>query len=124
MTRDPEYERWKRKYPRFPGVATCVELLRRGNVRGAWVDIICGELEEHARECTAELLDAIRADANRGIRPILLGVIENAGIPEALPLFVELLDDPDESTRAHAVRGLKRLDTKEARQALWQAGQR
>src|SRR5260370_1408574 len=34
---DPEYKRWKRKYPKFPCVAKCVEVLRSRNVRGTWV---------------------------------------------------------------------------------------
>ena len=57
---DPECERWDRKFPRFPGVAKCVELLRSGNVRGTWVDIICDELTTHAHESVQEIIDEAR----------------------------------------------------------------
>ena len=43
-----EVQWWRRDYPAFPGVATCVALLRRPNVRGSRVDRICAELAAHA----------------------------------------------------------------------------
>lgn len=121
---DPEYERWKRKYPAFPGVAKCVELLRQTNVQGEWIDIICFELQDHATEDPAELIEAIRAPENKGVRLILLGVLENAAVPEAIPLFSDVLQSGDESERDYAIRGLEEIDTKEARTVLWRAGVR
>jgi len=39
-----------------------------------------------------------------------------------LPFLLEHLNDENESIRDWAVRGLRDLDTKEARTALWRAG--
>jgi hypothetical protein len=119
MVEDPEYKRWKRKHPKFPGVATCVELLGRSNVRGSLVDIICGELQSNASTHAAELLAAFRTEHGQRVRHILLGVICEAKLPEALPLFVEFLQSEDEGLRSWSERGLQTLDTPEARKALW-----
>ena len=54
---DPEYQRWGRRYPRFPGVAECANLIRAGKARGAWADIIAFELGENASTCLAELTE-------------------------------------------------------------------
>jgi hypothetical protein len=121
---DPEYEQWYRQYPRFPGVAKCVELLRSPNVHGAWIDIICYELEEHAHENAQELIRATRTEINinSGVGRILLHVVADSKLPEAFDLFAELLQSPDETLRPYGVTGLKQLDTKAARRLLWQHG--
>lgn len=116
---DPEYDRWCRKYPHFPGVAKCVELLHSTNVRGLWIDIICDELLLNAHDHADELIAATRAGVEQG-STILLHVLADAKLPEALPLFAELLRSPDESLRHYGVAGLKQLDSKEARRLLWE----
>src|SRR5262249_21994873 len=82
---DPVEARWKRQYLKFPGVAKCVELLGRHNVRGYLIDIICWELEENAKAHAAELIAAFRREQNEWIRRILLVVMSEAKLPEALP---------------------------------------
>ncbi len=121
---DPEEQRWNQKYPRFPGVAKCVELLHRSNVQGAWVDIICYKLEKHARDNANELIAVTRAELEResGVERILLHVVIDSQLPAAIDLFAELLQSPDESLRPYGVQGLKRLDSKEARRLLWKYG--
>ena len=47
---DPDYERWKRRYPKYPGLDVYVDLLRSGKVRGTQIDIICAEIASHASE--------------------------------------------------------------------------
>jgi len=121
MAMDPEYDRWKRKYPRFPGVAKCVDLLRSRNVHGSWVDIICQELQDHVAESVSELLTAFRAEPNGVVRLILLGIIAEARLPEALPLLTEYLHSTDVSLQRSAEFGLQNLGTSEARQVLWEA---
>jgi HEAT repeat protein len=116
---EPEYSRWKRKYPRFPGVAKCVDLLARSNVRGSWVDIICGELLEAAAIHGAELIAAFRNEKDARVRSILLSIIAEAKLPEALSVLVETLRSEDETLRSYSERGLESLDTPEARNALW-----
>lgn len=119
---DPEEQRWDRKYPRFPGVAKCVEFLHRTNVQSTWIDIICIELEKHAEKNSNELITATRKEIERnsGIGRMLLHVVADSKLPEALPLFAELLQSPDESLHPYAVSGLKQLNIKEARRLLWE----
>jgi hypothetical protein len=122
VTEDPVYTRWKRQHPKFPGVAKCVELLGRRNVQGSLVDIICRELRENASCHTVELMAAFQAERDERVRRILLGIICEAKLPEALPVFAEHLRSEDESLRYWSEVGLRSLDTHESRKALWEAG--
>jgi hypothetical protein len=119
---DPEYIRWKRKYPKFPGVAVCVELIGRRNVWGGRLEVVLRELQEHAREHGAELIDAFRAEKDAWVRCILLMILADQKVPEALPVFIEHLQSDDESLRHWAILGLRTLDTHDSRKALWEAG--
>lgn len=115
---DPVYTRWKRRHPKFPGVAKCVELLGRRNVQGGLVDIICEELRANASAHAAELIAAFRAASNERVRRILLGIICEAKLPDALPVFVEHLRSQDESLRYWSERGLRSLNNHASRKAL------
>jgi hypothetical protein len=119
---DPVYTRWKRQHPKFPGVARCVGLLGRRNVQGSRVDIICAELQANSSSHGAELIVAFRAEPDLRVRRILLGMISEARLPEALPLFAEGLSSEDEILRYWSEQGLRSLDTPESRKALWEAG--
>jgi hypothetical protein len=122
MVQDPVYTRWKRRHPKFPGVPKCVELLRRRNVLGSRVDIICGELQDNACAHAAELIAAFRGEPDEHVRRILLGIICEAKLPEALPVLVESLRSEDDTLRYWSEEGLRSLDSHEARKALWEAG--
>lgn len=124
MIEDPVYARWKRQYPKFPGVAKCVELLGRSNVTGGLVDILCQELEANAATHAADLIAAFRAEKDARVRHIVLGILCEAKLPEALPVFVENLNSEDESVRYWCEQGLRTLNTSEARNALRQTGRR
>jgi hypothetical protein len=119
---DPVYTHWKRQHPKFPGVAKCVELLGRRNVKGE-LEIICGELQENASSNGAELIAAFQAEPDEQVRRILLGIICEARLPEAVPLFVEHLRSEDEILRYWSELGLRSLNSPESRKALWEAGQ-
>jgi hypothetical protein len=119
---DPVYIRWKRQHPHFPGVAKCIALLRRRNVRGGLVDIICRELQANATPHSAELIAAIRSERDDRVRRILLGIICDVSLPEAFPLLLEYLRSDNEELRCWAVEGLRRLDTPKTRKVLWKAG--
>lgn len=116
---DPEEERWRKKYPHFPGVQKCVELLRSSNVNGTWVDIICSELHNHAAESFSELAAAMDAEENERVRILLLAALAEAGLPEAIPILSENLQSTQESLRYWAEYGLEKVGTKEARAILW-----
>lgn len=119
---DPEEVRWNQTYPRFPGVAKCVELLHNRNVKGTWVDIICIEPLRHAPESADELIAATQdAIANApDTAKILLHVLSDAKLPQALPLFAELLVSSDTKFHSYARTGLQKLDSKDSRRLLWE----
>jgi hypothetical protein len=68
------------------------------------------------------LIAATRAAPDNQIRGLLLSALGDARIPEAFTVFVEHLSFEDELVKYWAVSGLRRLGTREARQALWDAG--
>ncbi|MET9228205.1 HEAT repeat domain-containing protein [Lentzea sp. NPDC003310] len=76
-------------------------------------------LRPHAAEHVGELIEAFRGEEDRGLRCWLLELIGYARSSEALPLLVEYLDHEDESLASWAESGLRELDTKEARTALY-----
>jgi HEAT repeat protein len=121
---DPVYARWKRRHPKFPGVTKCVALLGRRNVTGGLVDIISGELQANAPANATELIAAFRAERDDRIRRILLSIICEARLEEALPVLVERLRSDDERLRHWAAEGLRGLDTHVVRKALSDAGYR
>ncbi len=120
MTPDPEARRWNRKYPTFPGVTTCLELLRQGNVRGSWRDIIYYLLLQHAAATVDELLTAY-PDAEDSTKITIISVLAEARLEATLPFLIEQLRSPLEQVRTWAIFGLKNLASKESRRALWDA---
>ena len=121
---DPEYRRWGRKYPRFPGVAECVRLLNEGNARGAWVDIITHELTENARECLPDLVAVFRSDVRESVRLIVLMSVVEAALPAAIPFLAEVVGERHPRFSQYAEQGLLAIGTRESRAALWDASHR
>jgi len=72
---DPEYQRFKRNYPKFPGVHECIALLHNGNVKGAYLEAVLGELETHAAEHIDEIVSAFRVEESERARILLLGLL-------------------------------------------------
>ena len=119
---DPVYIEWKCKHRKFPGVAKCIELLGHRNTKGSLVDIICWELKENAAAHAAEIIAAFRSSTDDHLRVLLLSVLCEARLPEAFPVFVEHLRCGNEELKRWSIWGLRDLGTREARQALWDAG--
>jgi hypothetical protein len=115
---DPEYRRWGRKYPRFPGVAECIRLLKAGNVRGAWLDIIHHELTTRAGECLSELTQAFPSE-DEAVKLSILHALEDARLVAAIPFLAELVRQRHERFSPIAEKALQDIGTKEARVALW-----
>lgn len=95
-----------------------MDRLGRRNVRGGALEAVCAELQANASEHAAELIAAFRAQPDERVRRILLGIICEARLPEALPVFAEHLYSQDESLRHWSEEGLRALDTSVARKLL------
>jgi hypothetical protein len=115
---DPEYQRWGRRYPRFPGVAECASLIRDGKARGAWADIIAFELAENAGTCLAELIEAFRSDPGDDVRLYVMMALDIARVPESVPFLAEVLREADPRYLPYAERALRGINTPEARTAV------
>jgi hypothetical protein len=85
---DPEYHRYRRSYPKFPGVKVCVDLLRRRNVHGAYLDGVMGDLAEHVADAgTTELVETYRAETDDVVQGLILSILAetaSAGGPAAV----------------------------------------
>ena len=76
----------------------------------------------HAAGHIGELITQFEQEHDdHGLRCWLLELIGAARSPDALPVLSAQLDSGDESLRDHAVAGLQKLDTPEARTLLWHA---
>jgi HEAT repeat protein len=81
-----------------------------------------GQLRAQAAEHVGALIEQFEAEQqDPGLRRWLLELIAAAGSPAALPILTAQLDSPDDSLRRWATDGLTRLNTPEARYALWRA---
>ncbi len=118
---DPELARWNRTYPRFPGVRKCVDLLKKRSTSGTWLDIIEIELTAHASEHLEEMIASFHTEPDEWVRTMLLWPIADARLPQAFSFLLENLYSDNPYFRELAIRGLKLLDTRESRTALWDA---
>jgi hypothetical protein len=76
----------------------------------------------HAHEYTQQLMDEFSRETDPGLRRWLLELLAETKDPNAFALFLRYLYSDDRSLKTLAIRGLKHLNTKEARRALWEAG--
>jgi hypothetical protein len=116
---DPEYQRWGRKYSRFPGVAECARLIRDGRARGAWADVIAYELAENAAACLPELIEAFRSDPSDEVRLYVMMALELARVPESVAFLADVLRQGDVRWAPYAQRTLAAIDTRRSRAVLW-----
>jgi hypothetical protein len=75
--------------------------------------------DQHVDELVAEF----GRERDHGVRCWLLELIGEARSDRAFPVLVAQLDGDDEALRGWAERGLRLLDTVEARRLLWQRSQ-
>jgi len=76
----------------------------------------------HAAEYIDRLIDEFQRETeDHGLRCWLLELIGEARSEMALPVLVEQLYGDDESLRWWAIHGLRKLNTKRAREELWKA---
>ena len=118
---DPEWERYAKKYPSFPGVQKCVELLGSSFLRGTRVDFVVNMMENHAHDHVDELIDAYWAQSDERLRAIIANVISNEPIENTEDFFWNVLNSQHKESWWSAFYGLKQLNSKNARTYLWQA---
>jgi hypothetical protein len=118
---DPEYQRWGRRYPRFPGVAECARLIRASKARGAWADIIAFELAENAETCLAELIETFRSDPAGEVSLYIMMALDIARVPASVPFLAEVLREGVPRCVPYAERALQGINTSDARTVLWKA---
>lgn len=78
-------------------------------------------LQPQAARYIDELLAEFQAERDPGIRFWLLELIAEARSPKALPTLVECLRGEEADLWVWAIEGLQKLNTREARKALWEA---
>jgi hypothetical protein len=104
---------------KFPGFDACMHMMRK---RNAYIqEEGFHALRPHAAEFLPQLIEAFHSEEDRGLRCWLLELIGEARSTEAFPILQGQLTGDNESFRYWAIVGLKQLDTKEARKALWEA---
>ena len=103
----------------FPGFEICLEMMRKNDPQMQEDGFFL--LGPHAAEFLDRLLAEFYRLENDSLQYWLIELIGKAKSPAAFPFLVEQLYSADESLRYWAIRGLKELDTKEARTILWQA---
>jgi hypothetical protein len=118
---DPEYLRWMRKYPQFPGVVECSRLIQAGKAKGTWAEIIVQELAEHASECLPEMIEAFHTA--EGVALYVIMALDIARPPEAVEFLIEVLRRGDPQYSQYAREALAGIGTVEARSALWEISQ-
>lgn len=108
---DPEYHRWDRVYPRFPGVAECARLIRDGKATGTWADIVVFELAANANDCLDELIQAFRDDASGKVALSVMMALELAEPPASVPFLAEVVREGHPQFAPYARRTLQAIDT-------------
>ncbi len=117
---DPEEVQFYKAYPEYPGLQTCLTLLRTRKAKRLWIDLICWEMWDHVADDVQETVAAFHDEPDEWVRIFLLGAVAEARCPGFIPLLQENLSSENESLSFWAEAGLKNMDTKEARTVLWQ----
>ena len=116
---DPAARRWRQKYPRFPGVAECVRLIKDGKSRGSWAEIIVNELAENVADCLVDLIEAFRSESNGDVQLYVVMALDLARVPASVPFLEETLAQGDPRLVPYVESALRGIDTPESRTALW-----
>ena len=105
----------------YPGFDKCMKMMRSRDPQTQedgfhW-------LVPHANENISELIKEFEDEdeEDRGLQCWLMELITTAKSPKALSFFSTHLNSNNWRFRSWAIKGLKMLDTKEARTLLWQA---
>jgi HEAT repeat protein len=103
----------------FPGFEACMAMMRKRNpqTRDDGFEV----LFDQASKFVPELLEEFEKESDHGLKCSLLYLLGEARDTRTLELFRYYLRHEDDSFRDWAAYGLNKLNTKEARQILWEA---
>lgn len=104
---------------KFPGFKKCMAMMRNRDPQIQEDGF--GWLSAQGNDYVRELIEEFHREENPGLRRWLLELIAAAGSPETFDLLTHQMRSEDPSLRHWAIRGLRNIDTKEARTLLWQA---
>jgi hypothetical protein len=99
-----------------------VELLRQPNIRGATSEVICGALLTRAPRALGDLVRAIECESDERVKRLLLRVIAESRLPEAVPVLGRHFYDSDGRVRGCCITALRAIGSEEARRALAENG--
>jgi hypothetical protein len=116
---DPDEARYRRNHPRFPGVVETVRLLKLPGTRGGYLEAILADLGEHLPEVLDEVTRAFDEETDERVRALLVGQLAETGDRRLVGFFARLLSDENQSVAYWAEAGLQQIDTKAARQVLF-----
>ena len=105
---------------KFPGFQACMKMMRSRDPQTQEEGFYL--LLPHASEFVEQLIVEFHAEENHGLRCWLLEFLGESKSNQALPVLQENLYSKDESFKSWAIYGLKKINTKESRRMLWEAG--
>jgi hypothetical protein len=115
---DPEEQRYRRNYPRFPGIPEIVRLLKSRGTTGGYLEAVLWDLREHAPEVLDEVTVAVNEEGDERVRALLVGELAETADHRLVAFFASLLADANESVAYWAGVGLQMIDTRDSRTAL------
>lgn len=107
---------------RFPGFEKCLAMMKKHSPQEQEEGF--NSLEPHAGEAVSELIAAFRTETDHGLRCWLIELVGAARSPKAFDFLAEQLASDEEAFRDWAIRGLRSLNSNDARRTLWNAGVR
>jgi hypothetical protein len=95
-----------------------VELLRLPNIRGTMSEVIRSELLARAPRILDDLVRAFESESDPRVNRLLLQIIAESRLPEAVPVLGRNFYNADGSVCGWCITALRAIGTEEARQAL------
>jgi hypothetical protein len=103
----------------FPGFKACIQMMRKHDPQLKENGFAL--LSSHAHEVVDELINEFQNETDHGLKCWILELLGEARSEKATALFQQYLKHEDESFRYWAAQGLHQLNTKQAKQILWDA---
>jgi hypothetical protein len=113
----PGYFKWKQEHPQFLGVTEC---LRIHELATTSPDVRMGidwELYDNAQRCASELSAAYQTSTDAKMRYMLLHIMADAGVAEAVPIFEKCLRSRNPAAECVGIEAFRGVGPPKARRA-------